>query len=75
MRRATSSTDPTSSAISILRMEAKALMSTGMSCPFGFSKSSAGPPLFTERSANSAISSTGSTSNGMRLSSPFSSRA
>ena len=44
MRRATSSTDETSSAISIRRMLAKALISTGIGRPLGFSNSSAGPP-------------------------------
>ena len=44
MRAATSSTDSTSSAISILRMLAKALISTGTRVPLGFSNSSAGPP-------------------------------
>ena len=56
MRAATSSTEPTSSAISIRRMLAKALISTGIVLPLGFSNSSAGPPRFTERSANSVIS-------------------
>ena len=41
------------------RMLAKALISTGMSEPFGFSNSSAGPPDFTLRSANSVISRCG----------------
>ena len=58
-----------------LRMLAKALISTGMFEPLGFSNSSAGPPVFTLRSANSVISRCGSTSNGMRFSSPFFSRA
>jgi len=38
------------------RMLAKALMSTGTLDPLGFSNSSAGPPDFTLRSANSVIS-------------------
>ncbi len=58
MRPAISSTDDTSSAISIRRMLANALISTGMSEPFGFSNSSAGPPDLTLRSANSVISRT-----------------
>ena len=70
MRPAISSTDDTSSAISIRRMLAKALISTGTFEPLGFSNSSAGPPVFTLRSANSVISRSGSTSNGMRFSSP-----
>ncbi len=49
------------------RMLAKPLISTGTFEPFGFSNSSAGPPFFTERSANSVISSFGSTSNGDAL--------
>ena len=36
MRAATSSTDPTSSASSIRRIDAKALISTGTVDPFGF---------------------------------------
>ena len=50
-------------------------MSTGMRLPLGFSNSSAGPPFFTARSANSVISRTGSTSNEMRFSSFFFSSA
>ena len=69
MRAATSSTESTSSAISMRRMLAKALMSTGTFEPLGFSNSSAGPPVLTERSANSVISRIGSTSKGMRFSS------
>ena len=57
------------SAICIRRSLANAWISTGIVLPFGFSNSSAGPPFFTLRSANSVISSTGSTSNGMRFSS------
>jgi hypothetical protein len=75
MRPAISSTDDTSSAISIRRMLANALISTGMSDPLGFSNSSAGPLDLTLRSANSVISRTGSTSKGMRLSSPCFSKA
>jgi hypothetical protein len=47
MRRATVSTESTSRAISILRMEAKALMRTGTEWPLGFSNRSAGPPDLT----------------------------
>ena len=75
MRPAISSTESTFSAISMRRMLAKLLMSTGIFEPFGFSNSSAGPPFFTERSANSVISSFGSTSKEMRFSSLFFSRA
>ena len=70
IRPATSSIDSTSSASSIRRMDAKALIRTGIFDPVGFSNSSAGPPRLTERSANPVISSTGSTSKGMRSSSP-----
>ena len=38
---------------------AKALISTGIFEPLGFSNSSAGPPFFTLRSANSVISRCG----------------
>ncbi len=75
MRPAISSTESTSSAISIRRMLAKPLIRTGIFEPLGFSNSSAGPPLFTDRSANSVISSFGSTSNEIRLSSLFFSSA
>ena len=75
MRAAIASTESTSSASSMRRMLAKALISTGTREPFGFSNSSAGPCDFTERSANSVISRTGSTSNGTRFSSPCFSRA
>jgi hypothetical protein len=75
MRRAMSSTESTSSASCILLALAKALINTGTRLPLGFSNSSAGPPFLTLRSANSVISSTGSTSNVMRLSSLFFSRA
>ena len=43
---------------------------TGIECPFGFSNSSAGPPARSTRSPISVISSFGSTSAPMRLSSP-----
>jgi len=44
------------------------LASTGMSCPAGRSKSSAGPPARSTRSQISVISSRGETSAPMRLS-------
>jgi hypothetical protein len=75
MRAATSSTELTSSANSILRIEAKALIRTGVPYPLGFSNNSAGPPRFTARSANSVISRMGSTSPPTRLNSPFVSSA
>ena len=71
MRRATSSTESTSSAISIRRMAGEGVDQHRNPRALGRSNSSAGPPLFTARSANSVISSTGSTSNGMRFSSPL----
>ena len=51
------------------------LMSSGWCEPFGFSKSSAGPPDFTTRSVISVISRSGSTSGEMRRSSPSRSRS
>ena len=69
MRRATSSTIPTSSAISIRRALAKAIDQHRHADPLGFSNNRAGPPVFTARSANSVISRCGSTSKGMRFSS------
>jgi len=59
---------------SMRRILAKLLMSTGIRLPLGFSKSSAGPPFLTERSANSVISRTGSTSNEILFNSFFFSR-
>ncbi len=57
------------------RALAKALIKTGMREPLGFSNKKAGPCDFTERSANSAISRTGSTSMEILFSSPCLSRA
>ena len=75
MRAATSFTESTCSAISILRVLAKAFTNTGTLLPLGFSNSNAGPPVFTARSANSVISRYGSTSKGIRFSSLFFSSA
>src|SRR5260370_1355692 len=75
LRCAISAADSTCRAICIFRSLAKLLMSTGMLLPLGFSNSSAGPPFLTARSANSVISSCGSTSNGIRFSSWFFSSA
>ena len=77
MRCAISPRPFTSKASSILRTLPNALISNGCRDPFGFSKRSAGPTEFGARLASratrcvtSAISSTGSTSARIRLSSP-----
>src|ERR1700733_9699431 len=75
MRCATDSTESTSSAISIRRILAKLLISTGMRLPLGFSNNNAGPLFLTDRSANSVISRYGSTSSEMRFRSFFFSSA
>ncbi len=75
MRAAISLMESTSNASSMRFVLAKALIRTGTPDPVGFSNSSAGPFCLTLRSANSVISRCGSTSKGMRFSSPFFSRA
>ena len=65
----------TSSAMAMRFSLAYPLMRIGTLEPLGFSNSNAGPPLLTERSANSVISRYGSTSNGIRTSSLFFSSA
>ena len=52
-------------------MLAKALIRTGADATLRFLEQKCGAAGFTERSANSVISRCGSTSKGMRLSSPF----
>ena len=75
MRSATDSTESTPSASSMRFIDAIELISTGIFEPLGFSKSNAGPPPFTERSAISVISRAGSTCSFTRLSSPARSSA
>ena len=67
MRAATSSTESTSSAISMRLLLAKALISTGTCDALGLFEQQRRAAALHARSANSVISSTGSTSNGNAL--------